>query len=505
MGFIPEKCSCPVNIGFDMTLGAALHEAMPPAPLINFSVEICAWQLWLPGKLLNQNSFSTSVYHKHKNEVGNVVLDGHDQGAILPHITLPVFFNILLPIVIIPFSSRQIAFTASTVKFNDKTVGCSCVWPVLPMMTCGEPCDMPLAFPIWNRLNTLKVGLNKLDLILGMAMIGASMVIGIVLDQVFKRFDIGGKIIDSIKDKMQRKLGLEIIEEGGEKLAKESMEEAQEAARDKLLYETLEQQFKQWKDRAAKEARESLADKILFENMEAVFGELKDQAARDAGDALTEKVVFGQFERFFREVSEEAGTSIGEHSARFLREAAEEKLNDSLARMLSHGSDKAVFSFFKEISEDNFENALSRFAQQKANELAAKTLKEISAEQFEQAVDNFVIGRVEAQTARQLQNQLQDEIFEECYEYARIRLIDELNPLDPQSLLEDGLKGLAGFGLTSQLTDNPTFKMDFGSPYAGAGFEYSAEEGTKFSPNLLYGKGELSQDGWSEYFAGEKL
>ncbi len=212
-----DNIPCHVNISNDITLGFWMHRAIPPTPPLNFSIEIIGTQLWPPGYLINQNSLTTTVYHKRQTAWGWIVLDGHDQGVFLLHLTIPVWAN-LRYIVIIPFSSREIMFIASSVQFNKKPVGCSCLWPIFPMLTCGDPCGAPLAFPLTNRWNTLKVGMSLLDIIMGCVNIGISMAFDILFDKLSK----SKKFKNLLKkgDKLLNKIGFKTVKAFVNKLDK---------------------------------------------------------------------------------------------------------------------------------------------------------------------------------------------------------------------------------------------------------------------------------------------
>lgn len=198
--------ACPVNIALDLTVGIWMHEAMSPpavpAPVKNVSFEMLAPQLWLPGYMLNQNKLTSTVFHWSTTFLGRVVLDGHNQGYWLIHGTLPVSPNILLFTLIIPFSSRKIAFTASTVKFNGKAVGCSCIYPIFPMMTCGDPCSFPSAFPIINSLHSLKVGISVRDTIVGWLNIAIS----IAVDMLIKRIKRAASVNQTVNQQVNQKI-----------------------------------------------------------------------------------------------------------------------------------------------------------------------------------------------------------------------------------------------------------------------------------------------------------
>ncbi len=174
-----------INIMNDISLGVLTHNAIQPpmpSPVVNGSVEMVATQLWPPGMALGQNKFTTTVLHKGQW----IVQDGHDCGAMIPDVTIPIVGNLLYT-VNWPFSSRKITFSAMAVKMNDKPVGCSQPGPVpLPMMTCGDPVSGPTALPIINPLNTVIVTMSLADLLLGILNIGLSMAIDFAFEYVKK-------------------------------------------------------------------------------------------------------------------------------------------------------------------------------------------------------------------------------------------------------------------------------------------------------------------------------
>src|SRR5262245_26197120 len=122
-----------VNIASDRTNGFSVHYWSPPG----IPIAVAA----LPSKegdtamLTGQrvNKLTTTV--KHSQET--IVLDGHDCGRMIYDITLippnGMYYQIW------PFSSRKIAFAASTVKMNGTATGCADItgFPPIIMTTCG--------------------------------------------------------------------------------------------------------------------------------------------------------------------------------------------------------------------------------------------------------------------------------------------------------------------------------------------------------------------------------
>lgn len=174
---------CHVNTAIDVTVGMLTHSLIPPppAPPVKVpavpSVEMIATQMWTLGFLCGQNKFTTTVLHWGLP----LVQEGHDQGMMIPDITIPPA-NIWY-LVMWPFSSRKIMFFSSLVHYDKKGAGCAALFLPFPMMTCGEPISAPTARPITNLLNTVIVSLSPGDIIMGVARIAFSM----ALDATFNK------------------------------------------------------------------------------------------------------------------------------------------------------------------------------------------------------------------------------------------------------------------------------------------------------------------------------
>jgi hypothetical protein len=113
---------------------------------------------------LQQNKLTKTVFHKAQF----VVLEGHDCGYAIPHITIPPA-NIELPL-IIAFSKRKVMFSTSKVKADGAQIGCTELAgpPVpLPMLCCASPASLPNGFPSFNGLHTVSVGLSSGDVAAG--------------------------------------------------------------------------------------------------------------------------------------------------------------------------------------------------------------------------------------------------------------------------------------------------------------------------------------------------
>jgi len=188
-----------VNVIWDPTLGMNFHflwgppPAIPPLPGTPIpSFEMITTQMWTAGFLLGQNKFTTTVFHKGVF----ICIDDHDIGTLIPDVTIPptnVYYAIMWP-----FSGRKITFNASTVKMNGKPTSCSQIFPPIPMMTCGDPLTLPLAYPVANLINTVTVGLSFADFLMGYAKVLVSIAVDAIFEwgpvgRFFKK--IGGKLL----------------------------------------------------------------------------------------------------------------------------------------------------------------------------------------------------------------------------------------------------------------------------------------------------------------------
>jgi hypothetical protein len=174
----------PISITNDLAmpvipLGMTFHDVTPPPPAPPIPAAPCVeppvMMMWPPGYVLFQNKLSTTVLHKAMP----VVLDGHNCGYMLPHISIPPA-NLLTPLQI-AFSSRKVAFSASTSKANGKPI--ACVFPsfLMPMTCCAQPVTLPNGIALLNVLNTVIVGCTWMDFFLGWLSIGLTMLI----DKIF--------------------------------------------------------------------------------------------------------------------------------------------------------------------------------------------------------------------------------------------------------------------------------------------------------------------------------
>jgi len=164
---IPVHITAMGNIVACILPPITMHEFMPPPPqppLPPFvpAIETPTPTMWPPGFALQQNKLSTTVTHKFQF----IMLDGHDCGYMIPHVTIPP--NNLKLMLIIPFSARKALFAASTVRANGTGMGCSQLLPnPWPMNACASPLSIPCAYPAVNVMNNVTAGMTPGDVIFG--------------------------------------------------------------------------------------------------------------------------------------------------------------------------------------------------------------------------------------------------------------------------------------------------------------------------------------------------
>jgi hypothetical protein len=148
--------------------------------------------MWPPGFALFQNKLTTTVVHKALP----IVLDGHNCGYMLPHISIPVA-NALTPLQM-AFSSRKVVFAASKVKANGTAIGC--VYPsfLLPMTCCAQPVTLPNGISLLNIMNTVIVGTTWVDFFLGWLSIAATMYVDKRTHSAPKEMTTKGELLKNV-------------------------------------------------------------------------------------------------------------------------------------------------------------------------------------------------------------------------------------------------------------------------------------------------------------------
>jgi hypothetical protein len=178
-----------VNIMFDFSMGACTHLLwVPPAPPVPApSIEVPCPQFWPPGYIIpfvpEFTNKGPKKFVQHKNQW--ITLDDHDCGPLIPDVTVPPFPNAYYPFQW-PVSSRQMVFSASSVKMSGLKVACAQLFgPTLPMMTCGKPCPLPTALSMITFTNTVSVGFTSADYLKGLLGIGIKMAFGAIFSTAF--------------------------------------------------------------------------------------------------------------------------------------------------------------------------------------------------------------------------------------------------------------------------------------------------------------------------------
>jgi hypothetical protein len=163
------KVSLMGDICLPWPAGMTIHDGISPPPPVYLPRLPCfespTPMMWPPGLALQQNKLTTTVFHKAQF----VVLESHDCGYAIPHVTIPPT-NVNLPL-IIAFSKRKVMFSSSKVKANGAQIGCTELAgpPVpLPMLCCASPVSLPNGFPSFNSLHTVSVGLSAADIAAGL-------------------------------------------------------------------------------------------------------------------------------------------------------------------------------------------------------------------------------------------------------------------------------------------------------------------------------------------------
>ncbi len=139
------------------------------------------------------HKLTSTVYHKNLH----IVLAKHDCGPhILDHTIPPFPINLYEP-AIWSHTVRQIAFASSKVKMNGTPTGCAEDGAdTFPLMTCGTPMRMPLAFPRTNGANTVCVGMTKADIFFGWLEIVLTMIFELALFILTLPLKMSGELLE---------------------------------------------------------------------------------------------------------------------------------------------------------------------------------------------------------------------------------------------------------------------------------------------------------------------
>ncbi len=171
--------------------------ALPPPIAVNIGLatEIPVPMFWPPGMGMGQNKLTTTVVHKGLS----IVQAGHDCGTLIVHVQiLPGPLN-TLTLLHIPFSSRKINFSTSSVLAQGKPIACATMisLPPAPMTVCMDPISPPIASAPTSHLNTVVVTMTWGDIALGWGTIAANM----LLEYLFRSKGPNRSVVDAIWSK----------------------------------------------------------------------------------------------------------------------------------------------------------------------------------------------------------------------------------------------------------------------------------------------------------------
>ncbi|HVY44281.1 MAG TPA: hypothetical protein VHB21_00320 [Minicystis sp.] len=147
----------------------SVHASLAPGPPVLPFVETPVPMWWPPGRALGQNKFASSV--KHLGQM--IALQGHDCGAVLPHmgLTVPGLW------VAIATSSRRFVFSTSTVRACGSPLGAMSAAAGRYGLVCGV---VPLPIAYATNWNTVRAGLTHADDVAGWAATAVAVVVGLV-------------------------------------------------------------------------------------------------------------------------------------------------------------------------------------------------------------------------------------------------------------------------------------------------------------------------------------
>ncbi|MBX3249453.1 MAG: hypothetical protein KF901_19915 [Myxococcales bacterium] len=124
---------------------------------------------------MTSHKMSRCVRHRHMR----IVLDGHDVGMMLGHVSLPPV-NVLTPSQIIG-SARKAFLSARKVQIDGKPVA-SCEI----MMACANPTSMPAAMSVLRCTNTVVFGMDWVDYVRGILLAVGQALIELGVSKLFE-------------------------------------------------------------------------------------------------------------------------------------------------------------------------------------------------------------------------------------------------------------------------------------------------------------------------------
>jgi hypothetical protein len=133
-----------------------MHNALVAMAIIPaFSYDCPCPQKWAGYNL--SGSHTTTVVHRNMN----IMLESHNVGILVVHLTIPASPLIALHSLL---SKRQMKFSSSVVQMDKKGVACSQLGlPPMPMQDCGNPVSNILTVYPLSCLNTVAVGMTGND------------------------------------------------------------------------------------------------------------------------------------------------------------------------------------------------------------------------------------------------------------------------------------------------------------------------------------------------------
>lgn len=160
-----------ISTDISCVMTAFTPHGTPPLP----TIESPAPMLWRPGMGAGQNKLSQRVRHRGKS----IVVDRHDVGAFLVHVTLPptpksALENAKQTVE----SSRKVIFASSKVLVEGKRV--AACWShagyPTPMTACADPLGLPIAACPTVKTNSACFGMTVGDWIAGCAELALDLV-----------------------------------------------------------------------------------------------------------------------------------------------------------------------------------------------------------------------------------------------------------------------------------------------------------------------------------------
>lgn len=180
--------------------GPSVHGYLPPPPPVPGPV------FPMPGPSCAHFEGLHTVKWVHPGKITSTVeldrfrvaKEGHDTGALIPHIGVPPNAGMALAIL---FSKYKILFGAGTVQANGSPVGT--FFPVLaPPLFCSSPCSLPAILPPLHNIvpfpNTVGVGMSFKDFFRGWVSVVLEMVIDMFFTFLFGSDGPFNKFFDAI-------------------------------------------------------------------------------------------------------------------------------------------------------------------------------------------------------------------------------------------------------------------------------------------------------------------